>query len=167
MYTFLPFKWFCVLYSTGSALGQSSSSRYPPLVSNHQETDSSSVVDHTNSKNDANKYFWVSPSSDSETPEMKIITGTPTGRMREITNLTDKVAEASLTAASSRADHGRSMGDGLTHLLSRFSKVLDLGKVVKEIETSVMTSVSCTACKAGLFFYFYLSLFDILYSLKL
>ena len=75
------------------------------------------------------------------------------GRETEITNLTDELAEASLgnSVASSRADHGRGlmMGDGFSSIITRFSKVLDLGRVVREIETSVMTSVSCTACRAG------------------
>ena len=38
---------------------------------------------------------------------------------------------------------------GLPAFLGNAIKLLDLKQVVKEIETSVMTSVSCSACKAG------------------
>ena len=86
------------------------------------------------------------------------------GRETEISNLTDELAEASLmnSGATSRADHGRGlmMGDAFSSVITRFSKVLDLGRVVREIETSVMTSVSCTACRAGgSFIHFHFSLF--------
>jgi len=45
---------------------------------------------------------------------------------------------------------GRNRGArGLPAFLGNAMKLLDLKQVVKEIETSVMTSVSCSACKAG------------------
>jgi len=45
---------------------------------------------------------------------------------------------------------GRTRGArGLPAFLGNAMKLLDLKQVVKEIETSVMTSVSCSACKAG------------------
>jgi len=40
---------------------------------------------------------------------------------------------------------------GLPAFLSNAVKLFDLKQVVKELETSVMTSVSCSACKAGSF----------------
>ena len=40
---------------------------------------------------------------------------------------------------------------GLPAFLSNAVKLLDLKQVVKELETSVMTSVSCSACKAGIY----------------
>lgn len=39
---------------------------------------------------------------------------------------------------------------GLPAFLGNAVKLLDLKQVVKELETSVMTSVSCSACKAGM-----------------
>lgn len=46
---------------------------------------------------------------------------------------------------------GRKRGArGLPAFLGNAIKLLDLKQVVKEIETSVMTSVSCSACKAGI-----------------
>lgn len=38
---------------------------------------------------------------------------------------------------------------GLPAFLGNAIKLLDVKQVVKELETSVMTSVSCSACKAG------------------
>jgi sphingomyelin phosphodiesterase len=38
---------------------------------------------------------------------------------------------------------------GLPAFLGNAVKLFDLKQVVKELETSVMTSVSCSACKAG------------------
>ncbi|CAG7786610.1 unnamed protein product [Allacma fusca] len=137
---------------SASAWGQTVRLTTPVNTHYHDYSTASTMV----SRNDVNNY-WISSSSPSIISVTKgpATTGQPTvggsdnkNNMREISNLTDELAEASLTTASSRADHGRSM-DGITSLLSRFSKVLDLGKVVREIETSVMTSVSCTACRAG------------------
>jgi len=80
------------------------------------------------------------------------VSNSPNAQPQEnLTNLTNEVLEATLytnTSSTSRADNGRSL-DSMTNLFSRFSKALDLGKVVREIETSVMSSVSCTACRAG------------------
>lgn len=42
---------------------------------------------------------------------------------------------------------------GLPAFLSNAVKLFDLKQVVKELETSVMTSVSCSACKAGSFIF--------------
>lgn len=67
---------------------------------------------------------------------------------QEIDNLTDAMANLTLENGSGRAESGRSY-DGFSSIFSKFTKVLDLGRVVREIETSVMTSVSCTACRAG------------------
>ncbi|XP_035706324.1 sphingomyelin phosphodiesterase isoform X3 [Folsomia candida] len=82
----------------------------------------------------------------------------------EIDELTHQVVDATLNqtstrltstgdggdsrSTSTREDSGRSL-DGVSSIFSRFSSVLDLSRVVREIETSVMSSVSCSACKAG------------------
>ena len=47
-----------------------------------------------------------------------------------------------------RKERGRG-ARGLPAFLGNAVKLLDLKQVVKELETSVMTSVSCSACKAG------------------
>lgn len=73
----------------------------------------------------------------------------------EIDELTDQLAEATLNSTtdeiSARTLGGRAVNGGFSSFFSRFSRVLDLTRVVREIETSVMTSVSCTACRAGNF----------------
>lgn len=48
-----------------------------------------------------------------------------------------------------RKEKGRG-ARGLPAFLGNAVKLLDLRQVVKELETSVMTSVSCSACKAGI-----------------
>lgn len=48
-----------------------------------------------------------------------------------------------------RKERGRG-ARGLPAFLGNAVKLLDLRQVVKELETSVMTSVSCSACKAGI-----------------
>lgn len=68
---------------------------------------------------------------------------------QEIDQITDVMANLTLSPGEGRSlGSGRSM-DGFSSIFTRFTKVLDLGRVVREIETSVMTSVSCTACRAG------------------
>ncbi len=70
---------------------------------------------------------------------------------QEIDQITDVMANLTLGMSPNEGrstGSGRSM-DGFSSIFSRFTKVLDLGRVVREIETSVMTSVSCTACRAG------------------
>lgn len=66
----------------------------------------------------------------------------------EIQNMTDTMANLTLENGSGRASGGRAI-DSFSSFFNKFTKVLDLGRVVREIETSVMTSVSCTACRAG------------------
>lgn len=69
---------------------------------------------------------------------------------KEIDELTHTIADMTLdndTDASPRANSGRSIGG--SSIFSKFTSVLDFGRVVREIETSVMSSVSCTACRAG------------------
>jgi len=71
---------------------------------------------------------------------------------KELDELSSKVVEVTLQSngSLSRESSGRSIGGGGgSSIFSRFASVLDLGRVVREIETSVMSSVSCTACKAG------------------
>lgn len=74
---------------------------------------------------------------------------------KEIDRMTDVMANLTLGSPANegegRSANGRSM-DGFSSIFTKFTKVLDLGRVVREIETSVMTSVSCTACRAGEFF---------------
>lgn len=69
---------------------------------------------------------------------------------QEIDQITDVMANLTLGSPGEgrSSGSGRSM-DGFSSIFTRFTKVLDLGRVVREIETSVMTSVSCTACRAG------------------
>lgn len=56
-------------------------------------------------------------------------------------------------------------GRGLPRIVDKALWLFDLKQVVQEIESSVMSKVSCTACKAGVYFsYFYNILFLILHS---
>lgn len=66
----------------------------------------------------------------------------------ELENLTNAVVAETLLHETFR-NSGRSYGR-VSSIFSRFTKALNLRRVVREIETSVMTSVSCTACKAGM-----------------
>lgn len=52
------------------------------------------------------------------------------------------------TWRKARKERGRG-ARGLPAFIGNAVKLLDLKQVVKELETSVMTSVSCSACKAG------------------
>jgi hypothetical protein len=70
-------------------------------------------------------------------------------KAKELNELTSKVVELSFDDdATTRSNSGRSVGGGES-IFSKFASVLDLRRVVREIETSVMSSVSCSACKAG------------------
>jgi hypothetical protein len=73
-------------------------------------------------------------------------------KQMEIDNLANQVVDMTLNDNSTgRAQGGRSLGVlGVSSIFSKFSSVLDLSRVVREIETSVMSSVSCSACRAGI-----------------
>jgi len=85
----------------------------------------------------------------SPSPHLKVIHIKPTET--ELDELTRAVVVESFRNHTNQTGRNgaRSLGNGVSSIFSRFTKALDLSRVVREIETSVMTSVSCTACKAG------------------